>query len=394
MEYSSPCDSICLIDEYKVEIAIKHNGRTLYKIIYTGGEELKAESNRWKLSPYDVRNENYMAEYDFASGKEGLVMYSPESGREFITEPFIWDYARVFVGKPRLIAAVGNNVDGKIKCAIKVFKRPFLTEPIYDGIYIGEEKHIVEVHLGDEYWATVDLNDKDTKLQYTLPFLKYKHNIWAMGTPGWETVECEGNPFKNVRLYIDTETTGLPIDYKEHYSKLENWPHIVQIAFIIEDDNYGILAKRDIIVKPDGYTIPESSSKIHGITNKKAESGEKREDVFEFLDHILNNTNIVIGHNASFDLNIIKAEIVRTKGLDNVLFEKAKQTVVDTMRIGKDLCKMPGSFMYGGYKYPKLDELYYKLFNKHFENQHNAMADIEATFECYKELVKLNLIVE
>ena len=80
------------------------------------------------------------------------------------------------------------------------------------------------------------------------------------------------------------------------------------------------------------------------------------------------------------------------KGAGNVLFEKKNHTIIDTMRVGKDFCKIPGNFMYDDYKYPKLDELYYKLFNKHFENQHNAMADIEATLECYKELIKLNLV--
>ena len=60
------------------------------------------------------------------------------------------------------------------------------------------------------------------------------------------------------------------------------------------------------------------------------------------------------------------------------------------MRLGKDICKIPGNVIYGGYKYPKLGELYYKLFNKHFNNQHNAMADVEATYECYKELLNFS----
>ena len=29
--------------------------------------------------------------------------------------------------------------------------------------------------------------------------------------------------------------------------------------------------------------------------------------------------------------------------------------------------------------------------NKHFDNQHNAMADVEATYECYKELLRLGI---
>lgn len=63
------------------------------------------------------------------------------------------------------------------------------------------------------------------------------------------------------------------------------------------------------------------------------------------------------------------------------------------MKIGMDICKIPNLFGYScigqSYKYPKLDELYFKLFNKHFESQHDAMADIQATYDCYYKLKKI-----
>ena len=78
--------------------------------------------------------------------------------------------------------------------------------------------------------------------------------------------------------------------------------------------------------------------------------------------------------------------------MENALFTKKKRNVIDTMKIGIDICKIPNlSFYYRQsqpYKYPKLDELYYTLFNKHFDNQHDAMADIQATYDCYYELKK------
>ena len=87
---------------------------------------------------------------------------------------------------------------------------------------------------------------------------------------------------------------------------------------------------------------------------------------------------------------MVKAEIIRVKGIENALFTKKNHNVVDTMKMGMNICKIPNlSFhtrMSQPYKYPKLDELYYKLFNKHFDNQHDAMADIQATHDCYYEL--------
>ena len=146
-----------------------------------------------------------------------------------------------------------------------------------------------------------------------------------------------------------------------------------------------------MILKPDGYSIPESSARIHGISNAQAiKEGEDRKHVIGFLDQVLGNSNIIIGHNVSFDLNVVKAEIIRVKGIENALFTKKNHNVVDTMKMGMNICKIPNlSFhtrMSQPYKYPKLDELYYKLFNKHFDNHHDAMADIQATHDCYYEL--------
>ena len=200
-----------------------------------------------------------------------------------------------------------------------------------------------------------------------------------------------GTPFKNLRCFIDTETTGLPINDNLPYTELDNWPYIVQVALIIEDDNYGILARRNIILKPDGYVIPECSTKVNGISNERAENnGEDRDKVISFLDLVLYNSDIIIGHNVSFDLNVIKSEIIRVKGRGNALFEQKDYGIIDKMKIGMNICRIPNlSFhtrLSQPYKYPKLNELYYKLFNKHFNNQHDAMADIQATYDCYYKL--------
>lgn len=101
------------------------------------------------------------------------------------------------------------------------------------------------------------------------------YTIFYYDTYNEEGHHLWGTPFKNVKLFIDTETTGLPLNDNLPYTDLKNWPYLVQVALIIEDDNYGILAKRNIILKPDGYTIPESATKIHGISNERAVKMEK-----------------------------------------------------------------------------------------------------------------------
>lgn len=46
------------------------------------------------------------------------------------------------------------------------------------------------------------------------------------------------------------------------------------------------------------------------------------------------------------------------------------------MKSAIDFCKLRNFY---GYRYPKLQELYNKLFGADFENAHNAFSDISAT---------------
>jgi DNA polymerase III subunit epsilon len=38
-------------------------------------------------------------------------------------------------------------------------------------------------------------------------------------------------------LFYDTETTGLPLDWKSPSSNTDNWPHMVQLAWQLCQDN-------------------------------------------------------------------------------------------------------------------------------------------------------------
>lgn len=380
-------DFIRLIDENTVEIHLYHNGRTLYNTMsILGWHDMRPDSTRWKVSPYEERNCNWVAVFDFDKEKEGIVIEEHN-----IIIPFKWDYARVFYSKQNPMIVVGNYTGKKvgnflgaaneIKCAILDTKQRPLSSFIFDRVSVGCSCQDLRFHIGN-YGA--DINLAKDEFIYAVPFFNYD-------SYDEEGHHLRGTPFKNLRCFIDTETTGLPINDNLPYTELDNWPYIVQVALIIEDDNYGILARRSIILKPDGYVIPEASTKVHGISNERAiKNGEDRDKVISFLDLVLYNSDIIIGHNVSFDLNVIKSEIIRVKGKGNALFEQKEHGIIDTMKTGMNICKIPNlSFhtrLSQPYKYPQLDELYYKLFNKHFDNQHDAMADIQATYDCYYEL--------
>ena len=73
----------------------------------------------------------------------------------------------------------------------------------------------------------------------------------------------------NIALVYDTETTGLPLFREPSESPAQ--PHLVQLgASLVDLDTRSVLSSIDVIVKPDGWTIPDEVAAIHGITNEKA----------------------------------------------------------------------------------------------------------------------------
>lgn len=187
-------------------------------------------------------------------------------------------------------------------------------------------------------------------------------------------------------IVFDVETTGLPKNRYSHPKNFHNWPYIVQISWIIVNDNKKI--EKSFIIKPDKYTIPEDSIKIHNITNEIAnKEGVLVKNVLEDFDKDCKEVDFILAHNSEFDKNVVLASFYRnninTKNL------KEKKTLC-TMKSTTELCKLPGNY---GYKYPRLEELYFFLFKKKPTGRlHNSLEDVRITLECYKELLNYKIL--
>ena len=139
-----------------------------------------------------------------------------------------------------------------------------------------------------------------------------------------------------------------------------------------------------MIIKPDNYEIPYNSTKIHGITNEIAhKKGLNIDDVLEQFIQTLVKTNILVGHNIEFDNNIVGCEFLR-KNLPNYLQSKP---TLDTKIVSTQFCEIPGG-RGGGFKWPSLSELHFKLFESDFDGAHDASFDVDATARCFFELIK------
>lgn len=190
-----------------------------------------------------------------------------------------------------------------------------------------------------------------------------------------------------VYLFFDTETTGLPKKYDAPSSDLKNWScRLVQLSWIMKDENQNLLSQGDFIIKPDGFKIPKESSDVHGITTEIAlEKGQDLKKAVYYFLGACKMADLIIGHNVSYDMHVVGAELIRTWGKDYI----EGLPTADTMMASIELCKIPGKY---GFKYPKLMELHNALFGCDFEDAHNSFADISATEKCFWELKKRKLI--
>ncbi|PCJ80522.1 MAG: DNA polymerase III subunit alpha [Bacteroidetes bacterium] len=190
-------------------------------------------------------------------------------------------------------------------------------------------------------------------------------------------------------LIYDTETTGLPKNWKAPLTDSENWPRLVQLAWQLHDVNGKLISRGNRIIKPNGFTIPFQSAKIHGISTERADNeGVELGLVIEEFNKDLERATYVMGHNIEFDINIVGAELHRLgqsfKGL-------VTMGSIDSKDEATEFCAIPGG-RGGKFKWPTLSELHTKLFNKGFEEAHDAAYDVDATARCFFELCKRGVI--
>lgn len=187
-------------------------------------------------------------------------------------------------------------------------------------------------------------------------------------------------------LFFDTETTGLPTNWRAPVSDLNNWPRLIQLAYLLYDKDRNEIAAGNFIVKPSDFTISIDSSHIHGISNERAtREGVSLLEVLKNFNSVVEKATHIVAHNISFDEKIIGAEFLRN-GMTNSIASKTK---ICTMEKSTNFCAIEGLY---GYKWPKLSELHFKLFGKDFIESHNATVDVTVTAKCFWELQNRKII--
>ena len=227
----------------------------------------------------------------------------------------------------------------------------------------------------------------DNLSQISVPLNKKSCFTQFEGVKGLEDkiVECDIDGIgKTKYIFFDTETTGVPRNYKASMQDTDNWPRLVQLAWLLVDERGTELKRKSVIIRPDGFTIPEKAAQVHGITTERAQNeGLPLRNVLDEFMQDLELAEEIVGHNIDFDIHIVGAELCRL-GLSTQKISNKPTTC--TMKSFTNFCAIPSNNGYGGYKWPTLDELYCKVFGHGMENAHDALADILATKECFFEL--------
>lgn len=203
-------------------------------------------------------------------------------------------------------------------------------------------------------------------------------------------------------LFFDTETTGITSNYKAPLTDSENWPRLVQLAFALHEFELpGINERRQLgkvihsncsVVRPDGFEIPEEATKIHGIKTSMAKIvGIDLTAILAEFTAMVNMADFIIGHNISYDRNIVGAEFHRM-GMPDVLHGAPR---ICTMMKGTQFCQIWNA-KGTSFKWPKLEELHSKLFpgTEALENLHNAGNDMAVTIACFREMWERRIIRE
>lgn len=200
-------------------------------------------------------------------------------------------------------------------------------------------------------------------------------------------------------IFYDTETTGLPL-FKEP-SGHPDQPHITQIAAELCVEETGeVLGSMNMLIRPEGWTIPEELQALTGITMDRANRfGVPAKAALAAFMELWCNADLRCGHNESFDARIARIAIMRCAYWSGEAMQTGDGEIpfADYWKAAPSFCtqanstkilnlppseKMAAKRMKGP-KSPTLGEAYQFFTGQALDGAHNAQVDIMACKAVY-----------
>ena len=183
-------------------------------------------------------------------------------------------------------------------------------------------------------------------------------------------------------LVVDTETVGLP---RRTGSGAVRWPRLVEAAWLLLEETGEVLEVQSHLVRPEGFTVPRRVTEFHTISDALAqEEGKAVADVLAMFMRAVDAASLVVGHNITFDLGVIRSELARAGMEDH-------SRTLPTCCTMKNGARLVGARGPRGYRWPTLMELHVRLFAEPYTGRHRALGDARACARCYLAMKKMGL---
>lgn len=192
-------------------------------------------------------------------------------------------------------------------------------------------------------------------------------------------------------LYVDTETTGMPLNSVPLDDQAQ--PHLVQLGVIVVDQEQQVTASFCLMVKPAGWRIDPRAQATHGISAEYANAhGIREADAVQLLCDAARNVGTVVAHRVQFDHKILAIALQRHA--PNLAGWWEGLTTVCTMELARPLCALPMKGLSPrtprGFKAPTLGEAFFHFFKREMPGAtaHDAGADVRCCRAIHRAILR------
>lgn len=187
-------------------------------------------------------------------------------------------------------------------------------------------------------------------------------------------------------LAFDTETTGLPQKRKP----LHDQPHIMQLAFSLYDpERRPIFEVSTLVALPEGVEPHPQAFAVHNISGQMTrDKGVSKEAALRLLAIAAVRADLIIAHNAEYDIGLVRFETERT----GAVYPLHERKVTCTCDIATPILNLPPTpkMVAAGFNKPKrakLEECYRHFFGEELSGAHDALVDTRGCARVYFELL-------
>jgi DNA polymerase III epsilon subunit-like protein len=158
---------------------------------------------------------------------------------------------------------------------------------------------------------------------------------------------------------FDFETTGLPLHPN---AKMKLQPRVIEAGFCLFNDKDEILEEHNFMINPEQPLEP-IITKITGITDEDLADKPKFIQVWPQMRDIMQKADLLVAHNAPFDVYLLQLELNRH---DITTFVWPKHT----------LCTAQ-CYQEAWGRRPKLQQLYERVMGEPMNQTHRALEDVQ-----------------